>query len=91
VLEFGSQEALEIVFDDEDAEEIGVAAGAEDVPGERGHEEGGQCGGMKKAKGVAPALGEKRPEENGAPHEDDSCWAFRQNREPEEKAEENQC
>ena len=36
VLEFGSKVALEIVLDDEDAEKIGVAAGAEDVPGKSG-------------------------------------------------------
>jgi hypothetical protein len=39
MLEFGSKEALEIVFDDEDSEEIGVAAGAEDVPGQGRREE----------------------------------------------------
>jgi len=33
VLEFGREVALEIVFDDEDAKEIGIAVGAEDVPG----------------------------------------------------------
>jgi len=30
VLEFGREVALEIVFDDEDAKEIGIAVGAED-------------------------------------------------------------
>ena len=33
MLEFGCEVALEIVLDDEDPEEIGIAAGAEDVPG----------------------------------------------------------
>ena len=36
VLEFGGEVAFEIVFDDEDAEEVGVAAGGEDVPREGG-------------------------------------------------------
>jgi len=62
VLEFGSEVALEIVLDDEDAEEIGVAAGAEDVPRECSEAERHESGGMKEAAGVAPALGEERPE-----------------------------
>jgi len=41
VLELGSEEAVEVVFDDEDAEEVGIAAGTEDVPGECGEAEGG--------------------------------------------------
>src|SRR5260370_33688518 len=40
VLEFGGEVALEIVLDDEDAEEVGVAAGAEEIPRE--------CGGGKR-------------------------------------------
>jgi len=46
------------VLDDEDAEEVGVAAGAEEVPGQGGEAEGGDCGGIKEAEGVSPALGE---------------------------------
>ena len=56
VLEFGGEEAFEIVFDDEDAEEIGIAAGAEDVPGKCGEAESGDGSRMKKAECVAPAL-----------------------------------
>ena len=48
VLEFGSEVALEIVVDDEDTEEIGVAAGAEDVPGQRCCAEREDCDGMKE-------------------------------------------
>ncbi len=36
MLEFGSEVALEVVLDDENVEEIRVAAGAKDVPGESG-------------------------------------------------------
>jgi len=39
VLEFGREVALEIVLDDEDAEKAGVAARAEDVPGQGSREE----------------------------------------------------
>ena len=80
MLEFGSEVAFEIVLDDEDAEEIRIAAGAEDVPGKSGEAEGRDGGGMKEAEGVAPALGEERPEKNGAAHEDDASGAFRENR-----------
>jgi hypothetical protein len=79
VLKFGGKVALEVVFDDEDAEEIGVATGAEDVPGKRGDAEGGDCGGLKQAEGVAPAFGEDGPEEDGATGEDDGCGTFGEN------------
>jgi len=62
VLEFGSEVAFEIVLDDEDAEEIRVAAGAEDVPGKSGEAEGRDGGGMKRREAFAPAFGEERPE-----------------------------
>lgn len=65
VLEFGSKEALEIVFDDENAEEVGIAMGAENVPGKSSEAEGGDGCGMKAAKSVAPAFGQGGPEENG--------------------------
>ncbi len=66
MLEFGGEEAFEIVFDDEDAEEIWIAAGAEDVPGKRGQAEGGDGGWMKEAEGIAPTFREECPEEDGA-------------------------
>src|SRR5713226_1649329 len=89
VLEFGGEVAFEIVFDDEDAEEIGVAAGAQDVPGESGQAEGRECGGVKETQGVAPALGEERPKENGAATENDRCRALGEDGEAEKEAEEN--
>src|SRR4029077_17336801 len=64
VLEFRSQVALEVVFDDEDAEEVGVASGAEDAPGQCSKAEGSDCGGMEEAERVAPALGKKRPKKD---------------------------
>jgi len=89
VLEFGGEVAFEIVLDDEDAEEIGVAAGAQDVPGEGGQAEGRERSGMKEAQGVAPAFGEERPKENGAATENDRCGAFGEDGEAEKEAEEN--
>jgi len=64
------------VFDDEDAEEIGVAAGAEEVPGQGGEAEGRDCGWVKKAEGVAPTLGEERPEKDRASAENYGGGAF---------------
>ena len=78
MLEFGGEVALEIVLDDEDAEEVGVAAGAQDVPRESGEAKRRESGGMKKTEGVAPALGDERPEKNGASGEDDTDRAFRE-------------
>ena len=88
VLEFGSEEALEIVFDDEDAKEIGIAAGAENVPGKSGEAEAGDGDGMKTAEGVAPAFGEDGPEQNSAAGENDRGRTFCENGEAEEEAEE---
>jgi len=58
VLEFGREVALEIVLDDEHAEEIGIAPGANDVPGQCGEAETGNGDRMEAAKGVTPASGE---------------------------------
>jgi len=66
VLEFGSEEALEVVLDDEDAEEVGVAAGAEGIPGKGSEAKGGDGDGVKAAEGVAPATGESSPQQNCA-------------------------
>jgi hypothetical protein len=76
------------VFDDEDAEEVGVAASAEDVPREGGEAEGGDCGWMKEPKGVAPALGEECPEKDGTAAENCGGGAFCEDGETQEKAEE---
>ena len=90
MLEFRGEIALEIVFDDEDAEEIGIAVGAENVPGQGGHAERGDCGGMKKAEGIAPAFREQCPEKDGSSAENNGCRALCQHREPKENAKQNQ-
>src|SRR6267142_4040438 len=46
---------------------------------------------MKELEGVAPALGEERPEKNGAARENDARGAFRKNRQPEKNPEQDQC
>ena len=89
MLEFGREIAFEIVFDDEDTEEIGIAAGAQDVPRQGGYAEGGDCGGMEEAESVSPAFCENGPEENGSGDEDDACGTFCENCEPQKKAKEN--
>src|SRR5260370_29410062 len=62
VLEFGGEVALEIMFDDEDAEEIGVTAGAEGVTGGGGEAEKTQSGGREKGGrgGAARVCGRAR-------------------------------
>jgi len=80
VLEFGSEEALEVVFDDEDAEEVGVATGAEDVPGQGCCAERGERSWMKEAEGVSPALGKERPEKDRAAAEDYRGGSLREHR-----------
>ena len=70
VLEFRSEVALEVVFDDEDAKEVWIAAGAEDVPRESGEAEGDDGDGVKEAENVAPLFGEQSPEKDGAAGED---------------------
>jgi len=88
VVEFGGEVALEIVLDDEHAEKVGIAAGAEDVPGKSGEAEGDDGGGVKKTERVAPAFGEKRPEKNSAAAENHSGGTFGKNCQPEKKSEE---
>ena len=88
VLEFGSEVAFEIVLDDEDAEEIRVASGTEDVPGQSRHAERGDCGWMKETEGVAPALAEKRPETDRAAAKNYRGGPFGENGKTEKKTEE---
>src|ERR1700719_2209855 len=88
VLELGSEEAVEIVLDDEDAEEVGIAAGAEDVPGKSGEEEAGDGQGMKTAEGVAPAFCEDGPEKGRTAGENYCGGAFGESGQAEEETEE---
>ncbi len=90
MLEFGGEEALEIVLDDEDAEEIGVTACTKNVPGKSGEAERRKSGGMEEAEGVAPAFGEERPEKDGAAGKNDGRGAFGEDGEAEEETEENE-
>ena len=88
VLELRREKAVEIVLDDEDAEEVGVATGAEDVPGKSGEAEAGDGDGMKAVKGLAPAFCEDRPEKNGAAGEDDGGGTFGESGETKKSPEE---
>ena len=90
MLEFGREVALEIVFDDEDAEKIGVPTSAKDIPGESRKTKRCHGGWMKEAKGVAPAFGEKGPEKNGASAENDGGGAFGEDGKAEEEPEEKE-
>ena len=90
MLEFGSEEAFEVVFDDENAKEIGIAAGTEDVPGKGSDAKADEGDGMKAAKRIAPAFGEDRPQQNSAAGKNDCGGPFRENGEAQEEAEENE-
>ena len=87
MLEFGGQKAFEVVFDDEDAEKIGIAAGAENVPGKRSGTKAGDGHGMKTAEGGGPALGGGGPKKNGAARKNQRGGAFGESGEAEEEAE----
>lgn len=89
MLEFGSEEAFEVVLDDENAKEFGVAAGTEQVPGKRGEAKAGEYDGMKAAEGVAPAFCENSPKKKSAARENDRGRTFRKNGEAKEVSEEN--
>jgi len=78
VLEFGREKALEIVFHDEDVEEIGIAPAAKDIPGECGDAERCDSDRMKTAEGVTPALGEGCPKQHATASEDQSGRTFGQ-------------
>ncbi len=86
MLEFGREVALEIVLDEEDAEEIGIAAGAENVPGKSREAKSGDGDWVKKKESVAPALRQERPEEDGTSAENDCGGAFGKNCQAEEKS-----
>ena len=89
MLEFGRQIAFEVVLDDEDVEEIGIAAGAEDVPRKGGETEAADGDGVKAADGVAPTLGEEGPEKDSAAGENDGRGTFGESGEAEEKTKQN--
>src|ERR1700720_2247174 len=88
VLEFGSEEAVEILLDDEDAEEVGVAAGAKDVPGKGGEAETGDGDWVKAAKGVTPAFCKDRPENDRTAGENYCGRTFGESGEAKKKPEE---
>ena len=71
-------------------EEIGIAARAEDVPGQGGGAERNDRHGMKQTNRIAPALRAERPKKYSAAGEDDRGWAFCENGKAEKKSEEDQ-
>jgi len=90
VLEFAGEVALEIVLDDEHAEEVGIAPGTDDVPGEGRETEAGDGQRMKAAEGVTPASGECRPQQYAAAGKNDGGRSLCERGESEEKAKEEQ-
>ena len=88
VLELGSEEAVEVVLDDEDPEEVWIAEGAEDVPRESGEAEADDGDGVEAAQGVGPAFGEGRPDKNRAAGENEGGGAFGEGGETKKDTEE---
>ena len=88
VLELGSEEAVEVVLDDEDPEEVWVAEGAEDVPRESGEAEAGDGDRVEATQGVGPAFGESGPDKNRAAGENEGGRTFGESGEAEKEAEE---
>ncbi len=87
MVEFGREVTFEIVLDDEDAQEVRIAASAENVPGQGGSRESGNARRMQEPKRVVPAFGDPRPEKHSAGAEHNGRRAFGQNGERERKAE----
>ena len=88
VLELRSEEAVEVVLNDEDPEEVWVAEGAEDVPRESREAEADDGDGVEAAQGVWPAFGEGSPDKNRAAGENEGGGAFRESGEAEKDTEE---
>jgi hypothetical protein len=91
MLEFWSEVAFEVVLDDKDAEELGIAVSAKYVPGEGGQAETGDGQRVKAAESVTPTSGQDGPEEYGAAGKNDGGGSFGEDGETEKKAEEQQC
>src|SRR5215472_808306 len=89
VLEFGREVTFEIVLDDEDAQEIRIAASAQNVPGQGGSAESGNAHWMQEPKRVVPAFGDPRPEQHRSGAENDGRRAFGQSGQRERKAKQN--
>jgi len=88
VLEDWSEVALKIMLEDKCVDEIGVAVGAEDVPGQGYDREGGDCRRMYQAECGAPLTSCQRPNSDGSSSEDNCCGAFSKCGESERCAEE---
>src|SRR5258708_27811632 len=79
---------MDVVEDDEDAEERGVAAGAEEGLGRSGYAGRGGCGWMRETEDIARALGENRRENAGAATKNYRSGAFGEDGKTERKTEE---
>ena len=81
--------AFEIVFDDKDSEEAGIAARAKNIPRESREAECEDGGGMQQAEGVTPAPREERPEKHCAAAKDERSGSLCERGEPKETAKED--
>src|SRR5215472_10679483 len=79
MLKFRCQEALEVVLDDEDAQEIRIAAGAANVPGQGRCAKRGNRHRMEEAKRVLSPVGQQGPWKHGPDAENNCRWAFGEN------------
>ena len=89
MFEFGSEIAFEIVFDDEDRKETGIAARAKNVPRQSREAECEDGGGMQQTEGITPAPREERPEKHCAAAKDECGGSLCERGESEETAKED--
>src|SRR5450755_2188655 len=86
MLEDGGEKALDVVEEQERAQEIGIADGANDVPGQRDAKERGDAQGMSESEGGAPFPRRERPESDAATSKNDGRRAFGQRRDTQPNA-----
>src|SRR5262249_20590858 len=84
------QEPSEVMLDDEDGQEVGIAAGADEIPGKSREQKERDRGRRGQPDGGAPAFGDQGPEENGPAGKNQRCRSFTKNRESQEKSKEQQ-
>ena len=87
MLEYGSEISLEIVLPDEDAQKIGIAQRAENVPGQRRCAKYGDDQRMQETKWRAPLARKRGPQQRRASRENYRRRPFRQYRGAEKKSE----
>ena len=90
MLEHRGEVAFQIMLEDKYVEEVGIAARAEQIPGQRDYAKGADRDRMREPERRAEVRGGEGPDADGACGENHCCGAFGQNREAEKCAEEGE-